>query len=88
MAQLPRQDGASQSSAVASTAVFSAGTADKRFDALGLSTCKTSSMTAGSSVGVSGTSSSRRRSWNKAASCLHCAECPRFQSTSWHFLQQ
>eukprot|EP00628_Pelagophyceae_sp_CCMP2097_P010399 CAMPEP_0184115672 /NCGR_PEP_ID=MMETSP0974-20121125/20046_1 /TAXON_ID=483370 /ORGANISM="non described non described, Strain CCMP2097" /LENGTH=76 /DNA_ID=CAMNT_0026418793 /DNA_START=39 /DNA_END=266 /DNA_ORIENTATION=- len=68
MAHVPRQDGASSFGALDS-AVLAARTADKR--ALEPSAGATSSTMGGSSLGFfSGMSSSRRRSWNSAASFL------------------
>jgi hypothetical protein len=92
MGQLSRQSGLLVVDALAlATAIVSVQTAGKRAAALEPAAGATSSTKAGSSLifSFAGISSSRRRSWNSAAICRHCALCPRsFQSTSWHFLEQ
>eukprot|EP00628_Pelagophyceae_sp_CCMP2097_P008082 CAMPEP_0184112596 /NCGR_PEP_ID=MMETSP0974-20121125/18489_1 /TAXON_ID=483370 /ORGANISM="non described non described, Strain CCMP2097" /LENGTH=89 /DNA_ID=CAMNT_0026415679 /DNA_START=510 /DNA_END=779 /DNA_ORIENTATION=+ len=89
MAHVPRQFGASSLGALGS-AVFPVRTADKRGTALAPSAGEKSSTMGGSSLGFfSGMSSSRSRSWNSLAICLHLSLCPpSFQSTTWHALEQ
>eukprot|EP00628_Pelagophyceae_sp_CCMP2097_P001558 CAMPEP_0184091496 /NCGR_PEP_ID=MMETSP0974-20121125/7767_1 /TAXON_ID=483370 /ORGANISM="non described non described, Strain CCMP2097" /LENGTH=75 /DNA_ID=CAMNT_0026394235 /DNA_START=3 /DNA_END=226 /DNA_ORIENTATION=+ len=75
MAHVPRQSGVLTFCALVLTTAVS--TAGKRAATLEPSADKMSSAMAGSSLPVififSGTSSSRRRVWNAAVICLHCA---------------
>jgi len=90
MAQVPPQSGASSFTALALTnAIVCVRTAGKRAAALEPAAGAASSTMGGSSLGLfSGMSASSMRSWKLAVNCLHALLCPRFQSTSWHALEQ
>eukprot|EP00628_Pelagophyceae_sp_CCMP2097_P013960 CAMPEP_0206807940 /NCGR_PEP_ID=MMETSP0975-20121206/5486_1 /ASSEMBLY_ACC=CAM_ASM_000399 /TAXON_ID=483370 /ORGANISM="non described non described, Strain CCMP2097" /LENGTH=88 /DNA_ID=CAMNT_0054350017 /DNA_START=213 /DNA_END=479 /DNA_ORIENTATION=+ len=88
MAHLPPRQSSLHSFTALALASPGVRTADKR--ALEPSADETSSTMGGASLifSFAGMSSSSMRSWNAAASCLHALLCPRFQSTSWHALEQ